>query len=376
MEEKNCLKYQFAGMLDVCRSNRRSWFAACTGDAFPVTPVRSLWAVEALALLLERQDLPDDLIHTAFQQLTAGTFDEAEAAAFLVALRMKGETGREIAAAATVLRERMICLPIGRRPVLDTCGTGGDGSGTFNVSTAAALVVAAAGVAVVKHGNRSVSSRSGSADVLMALGVPVEAGPQWASRCLEEIGIAFCFAPQFHPALAQVGSLRRKLGVRTVFNLLGPLLNPGRAEYQLLGVGRPELLDSMAGALARLGVRQAFVVCSRDGLDEVSLSAPTDVRHVDGATVTRLEWTPRDFGLEPGAVNQLLADGPQASAQMVRSVLAGQNGPARQIVLVNAAAALLAADQAGSLQDGVARASQAIDSGRAHQMLEQLIRST
>ena len=199
----------------------------------------------------------------------------------------------------------MIRLEPPTRPVLDTCGTGGDGTGTFNISTATALVVAGTATPVVKHGNRSVSSRCGSADVLVALGVPVESGPAWAQRSLDAHGFAFCFAPQFHPALAKVGPLRRKLGVRTIFNLLGPLLNPAGAEHQLLGVGRRDLLDPMAGALARLGTRRAFLVSGKDGLDEVSLAGPTFVRHVRDGKVESLEWTPADFGLEPVSVSDL-----------------------------------------------------------------------
>src|SRR4029079_7472354 len=182
-------------------------------------------------------------------------------------------------------------------PVLDTCGTGGDDSGTFNISTAAALVACAAGVPVVKHGNRAVSSKSGSADVLRELGVPVETGPEWAQKCLDRVGFAFCFAPHFHGGMAHVPTLRRRLGVRTLFNLLGPLANPASAPYQLLGVGKPDLLDPMAAAIAPLRIRQAVLVCSVDGLDEVSLAAPTMIRVVRGNEYESLEWNPSDFGL-------------------------------------------------------------------------------
>ena len=327
------------------------------------------WHAVGLPLLLERRDLPDELVRAAVADLTAGTFDEAEAAAWLTALRCKGESASELASAVTVLRGAMHRLDCPSRPVLDTCGTGGDGSGTFNISTATALVVAAAGVPVVKHGNRSVSSRSGSADVLAALGVPVESGPAWSQAALEALGIAFCFAPHFHPALAKVAPLRRKLGVRTIFNLLGPLLNPAGAEHQLLGVGRAELLDPMAGALARLGTHDALLVCGRDGLDEVSLSGSTMVRRVRDGRVEAFEWTPADFGLDPAPADTLKADGPAASAAVIRGVLAGEDGPARRIVLANAAAALLVAGRAGSLPEGVARAEGAIDSGAARQLL-------
>lgn len=333
------------------------------------------WHTVGLPLLLERRDLPDDLVRAAVTDLTAGTFDEAEAAALLIALRMKGESASELAAAVMVLRGVMHRLDCATRPVLDTCGTGGDGTGTFNISTATALVVAAAGVPVVKHGNRSVSSRSGSADVLAALGVPVEAGPAWAQQALDTLGVAFCFAPHFHPALAKVGPLRRKLGVRTIFNLLGPLLNPAGAEHQLLGVGRADLLEPMAGALARLGTRDALLVCGRDGLDEVTLSGPTLVRRVRDGRVESFEWFPSDFGLEPAAIADWKADGPDASAATIRGVLAGEDGPARRVVLANAAAALLVSGRASGLPEGVALAAKAIDSGEARRVLEGLARA-
>jgi anthranilate phosphoribosyltransferase len=330
------------------------------------------WHAAGLPLLLEGRDLSPDLIRSAVQDLTAGRFDEAEAAAFLVALRVKGESAAELATAVEVLREAMVRLRPSDELALDTCGTGGDGTGTFNISTAVALVVAGAGVRVVKHGNRSVSSRSGSADVLAALGVGIEGGPAWAQRTLDECGFAFCFAPHFHPALAKVGPLRRKLGVRTIFNLLGPLLNPAGAEHQLLGVGAAALLDPLAGALARLGTRQAFLVCGRDSLDEVSLAAPTMVRKVTPGGVERLEWTPEDFGLESVPLADLRAEGPQESAAIIRGVLAGEPGPARQIVLANAAAGLVAAGKAASLRDGVAAAARAIDAGAAATVLQRL----
>jgi anthranilate phosphoribosyltransferase len=208
--------------------------------------------------------------------------------------------------------------------------------------------------------------------VLAALGAPVEAGRAWAQRSLDSLGVAFCFAPHFHPALAKVAPLRRKLGVRTIFNLLGPLLNPAGAEHQLLGVGRVELLGPMAGALARLGTRDALLVCGRDGLDEVSLSGPTMVLRVRNGRVEEFEWTPVEFGLEPASAEEIRADGPRASAEIIRRVVAGHDGPARRIVLANAAAALLVAGRVSSLPDGVAEAARAIDSGAASRVLDHL----
>jgi anthranilate phosphoribosyltransferase len=331
-----------------------------------------LWFPELFPELLAGRDLPTGRMLEAVRDLVAGRVDEGRAAGFLTALRMKGESAAEIAAAAEVLREQMIRLVPVNGPVLDTCGTGGDDSGTFNISTAAALVAAGAGIPVVKHGNRAVSSRSGSADVLRELGVNIESGPEWAQRCLDRAGFAFCFAPHFHRGMAHVGALRKKLGVRTIFNLLGPLANPADAPYQLLGVGKPELLDPLAGAVAELGTRQAVLVCSDDGLDEVSLAAPTQVRVVRGNKFESREWRPEEFGLRRVEVNEIRADGPAASAAIIREILAGSDSPARRITLANAAAALWVAEAVPTLKDGVARAEAAIASGAARRVLEQL----
>jgi anthranilate phosphoribosyltransferase len=312
-------------------------------------------------------------MRSLMQEMIAGRLEDVETAALLAALRTKGETAEEIAAAAAVLREHMVRLETGQDDVLDTCGTGGDNTGTFNISTATALVTAACGVPVVKHGNRAVSSRSGSADVLGELGVVLEGGATWARRCLDEAGLAFCFAPHFHPALGHLAGLRRRLRIRTLLNCLGPLANPAGAAYQLLGVGRAELLDPLAGALARLGTRRALVVWSRDGLDEVSLSAPTLVRDVRGHSLSSCEWTPADFGLQGCVLDEIRADGPGESAAIIEAVLNGMDGPARRVVLANTAAALLAAERTGNLAEGVARAAEALDSGRARHVLDRLI---
>jgi anthranilate phosphoribosyltransferase len=328
---------------------------------------------EVMRALVAGRDLAEGQMRGMMRDLMAGRCGDVEAGAFLIALRMKGETADEIAAAAGVLREHMVRWDPGRSDVLDTCGTGGDESGTFNISTAAALVAAAAGVPVVKHGNRSVSSRCGSADVLSALGVAIEGDAVQAQRCLDQAGLAFCFAPVFHPAMKNLAQVRRRLGVGTLFNCLGPLANPAGAAYQLLGVGRLELLDLVAGALARLGTRKALVVCSRDGLDELSLAAPTLVREVRGDQIRAWEWTAKDFGLASCSRSDLQADGAEASAALIRQVLETNEGPAARVVVANAAAALIAAERADTPAEGVRLASAALVSGRARGVLHKLV---
>ncbi|HZZ77979.1 MAG TPA: anthranilate phosphoribosyltransferase [Gemmataceae bacterium] len=329
---------------------------------------------DILQKLNERRDLHESALIWIVGEMMAGRCADADAAAFLLALRAKGETASEIACAAQVMRRHMLPWDAGVEELLDTCGTGGDGAGTFNISTATALVLAAAGVPVVKHGNRSVSSRTGSADVLAALGIKIDGDADFARRCLSATGFAFCFAPHFHPAMKHVAAVRKSLGVPTIFNCLGPLANPAGATRQLLGVGRPDLLDRMAGALAQLGTRRSFILCSTDGLDEVSLAAPTSVREVRGNEVISHQWTPSDFGLEPCALADLAVADAKESAAIILSVLAGTGGPAERIVLANAAAGLLVADRVTSLAEGVAQARDVIRSGRALRVVETLRR--
>src|SRR5438067_4215956 len=333
---------------------------------------------EIIQKLVERTDLTEPEARAVMEEIMTGQATDVQVAGFLTALRMKGETSTELVGFARVMREKAEPLWNGDVPaVLDTCGTGGDGAGTFNISTATAFVAAGAGVPVVKHGNRAASSRSGSsADVLAALGVAVEGDPRSAKRCLDKVGMAFCFAPSFHPALQRLAAVRRRLVVRTLFNWVGPLANPSRAPYQLLGVGRAAHLDRMAGALSRLGVRRAFAVCGRDGLDEVSLSGPTLVREVRDGQIVSHEWTPDDFGLAPCRVEELRVQGPEESAAVVRGVLQGRDGPALRIVLANAAAALVAAERVETLAEGVESARAAVTDGRAAAVLEGLVRES
>lgn len=326
----------------------------------------------ALAKLGQGRSLSAEETATAVAVIMSGGASEAAIAAFLTALRIRGETAEELAGAVQAVRAHM--AEIDRTglsvPLLDTCGTGGDGANTVNVSTAAAIVVAASGVAVAKHGNRSSSGNSGSAEVLERLGVRVEAEPAVLRRCLAELGLTFLFAPTFHPALRFAGPVRKQLPFRTLFNLVGPLANPARPEFQLVGVSGERQAELMAEVLARLGIRSAAVVLGSDGLDEVTLDGPTRVRWVEAGQVALRTWQPGDFGLPRVPASALRVTGPEHSAELLRGMLAGQPGPVRDMVLANSAAALLVAGQVESLRSGVERASRAIDSGAAGQLLE------
>ena len=328
-----------------------------------VDPIR-----RALAELGDRRDLSADLATDAFAAIVRGEATEPAIAALLTALRVKGETAEELAGAVRATREAMIPAeaPAG---ALDTCGTGGDGARTLNISTAAAIVAAACGVPVVKHGNRSASGNSGSAEVLTTLGVDIEAHPATVRRCLDELGITFYHAPRHHPALRHAAAVRRQLPFRTILNLVGPLANPSRPPYQLVGVPTAGQADLVAGALLRLGVGRAAVVTGSDGLDEVTLAGPTRVLWVQGATIAEHTWTPESFGLPARSASTLAVDGPEASAARIRSLLAGEPGVARDYVLANAAASLLVAGRAASLAEGASLAAAAVDEGRAAQLL-------
>jgi len=320
-------------------------------------------------------DLSEEEAYRAMGILLEGASSEAVVAAFLVALKMKGETAPELAGFARAMRERMIVVDAGA-DVVDTCGTGGDAVGTFNISTAAALVMAGAGAHVAKHGNRSFAGSSGSADVLEALGVRIAMTADEAAWAIREIGIGFLFAPHLHPAMKLVGPVRRELKMRTVFNLLGPLANPAQARRQLIGAPSPAAARLMAEALATLGTLHAFVVHGHDGLDEISTTGPTDVWEVTPAGVERHLWTPADFSMRRATLDDLAGGDPVFNARLIEQILAGRNGAPRDIVVVNAAAGLIAAGMADALapdlRGAVAMAEQAIDSGAAARKLDQL----
>lgn len=307
----------------------------------------------------------------AMDLLVSGTVPEAQAAAFLGALQARGARAEELMGFAQSLRAQAVTAEVRRRPLIDTCGTGGDGLHTFNISTAAALVAAGAGAAVAKHGNRAVSSRAGSADLLEAAGLAVDVPPARAARCVEETGFGFFFAPRCHPALRRLAPLRRALGVRTVFNLLGPLLNPADVRRQVVGIYDPALLETYAQVLAGLGAERVMVVHGAGGMDELSLSGPTRVCHWDAASGLRLETVqPEDAGLARAGAEALAGGDAAHNARLLAELLAGRPGPLLETVLFNAAAALLVAGSAADLKEGAALARQGVASGRAGQVLE------
>ena len=329
-----------------------------------------------LEKLHRREDLTESEASAAMAEIMDGRAQPSQIAALLVALAMKGERPAEIVGFARTMRERAVRISAARAPVVDTCGTGGDRAHTFNVSTIAALVVAACGLTVAKHGNRSVSSRCGSADVFESLGVKIDAAPHRVQQTLAEAGIAFLFAPTFHPSMKHAAPTRRELGIRTAFNLLGPLTNPAGASRQLVGVPRPELTELVARALARLGSDRAWVVHGADGLDEISTTGYTKVSEAKNGAVRTFYLHPSDAGLPKSTADALKGGDPSRSAAVARQVLEGRHGAARDIVLFNAGAVLLIAERAGDLREGVNVAAEAIDSGRAASVLDNLVRAS
>lgn len=305
-----------------------------------------------------------------------GKSTEDQVARLLVALQRKGESVDELVGAAQAMRQHMTPIRTERSDVLDVVGTGGDGSFTFNISTAASLVTAAAGVPVAKHGSIAATSRSGSADVLREMGVNIEADVEVVEACLNEIGICFCFAPILHPAMKYVAPIRQKLGTPTIFNILGPLANPANAQIQLLGVSKEELLDKMAEALIKLGTTRAIVVYGTDGIDEVTLGGPTKAIEVAGGNQRRFLWHPEDFGLHKVKLDEIRAEDPKQSATKIRGVLQGRPGPAMDIVIANAAAALWTAGRDSSIGQCANIARETIESGAASNILAQLVERT
>jgi anthranilate phosphoribosyltransferase len=330
--------------------------------------------VPLLEKLARHEDLTGDEAAAAMGEIMDGRAQPAHIAALLIGLSMKGERPREMAGFAVAMRDRAVKLPVPAGDVFDTCGTGGDGAHTFNISTAAAIVLAGCGVKVAKHGNRAASSRCGSADVFEVLGVNLEAPASTVVEALHAANIAFFFAPQWHPSMRHAGPTRRELGVRTAFNLLGPLCNPAHATRQLVGVPRPEQTELLARALGALGSVRAWVVHGADGLDELSTTGYTKVSEYAHGTVHTFYLHPADAGLARAKAGDLAGGTAAENAAIIRSVLDGQGGPRRDIVLFNAGAALLIDGVASSIGDGVARAAEAIDSGRARQALETLLK--
>ena len=331
---------------------------------------------EAIAKLAEGQKPTREEAHAAMQEIMSGEATQAQIASYITALRIRGETPEIIAGSAAAMREKFTAVHAPVEIVVDTCGTGGDGAHTFNISTASAFVAAGAGVTVAKHGNRSVSSKCGSADVLAALGVKIDVSAEVMTACLEAIGIAFLFAPSLHPAMKFAIGPRREIGIRSIFNILGPLSNPAGARYGVLGVYDLELACTLAEAAATLGAKRLFVVHGFDGLDEITTTAPTRVADVNEGIVTTYEIKPADFGI-PTTTKECLAGGGAAeNAEMIRQILSGEKGPRRDIVLMNAAAAIVAGQKAKDLKRGIAAAAHSIDSGAAKQKLEKLAELT
>jgi anthranilate phosphoribosyltransferase len=324
--------------------------------------------------LTRHEDLSADEASAAMTEVMEGRAETAHIAALLIGLAMKGERPHEIVGLARAMRAHAV--PVSRRydDVFDTCGTGGDRTGTFNISSCAAIVVAAAGVRVAKHGNRSASSRTGGADVYEALGIRVTAPPAIVERCLAEAGIGFFFAPTFHPSMRHAGPVRRELGIRTAFNLLGPLTNPAGATRQLVGVPRPEFTELMARALLLLGTKRAWVVHGADGIDELTTTGYTKVSECRDGAVNTFYLHPGDVGLPKAAAGALVGGDAQENARVLERVLDGGRGPARDVVLLNAGAALFIAGAASSVEDGIAKASRAIDRGDAKRTLGELVR--
>ncbi|MEX0683861.1 MAG: anthranilate phosphoribosyltransferase [Dehalococcoidia bacterium] len=327
------------------------------------------------ALINEQRDLDEGEAAAAMEDIFSGEATPAQLSAFLVALRLKGETVDEISGMARVMRDHALRVTVDG-PLLDTCGTGGDGRGTFNVSTASAFVAAGAGARVAKHGNRAMSSGCGSADVLEALGAKINLMPEQVAQCIDETGFGFMFAQAFHPAMKYAAPTRREIGVRTAFNILGPLTNPAHAQSQLLGVARPELAVLMAAALERLGSRHVLVVHGHDGSDELALNGPNPVFEMNAGETSEYTIEAKKLGLANALPAAIKGGSPEENATVLAAVLSGEQGPIRDVVLLNSAAALVAADIATDMRDGIQRAAESIDSGGAKARMTAFVKLT
>ena len=324
---------------------------------------------EAIEAVVSGESLSMEAAAQVMNEIMSGEATPAQFGAFVTALRLKGESVDEIAGMAQVMREHSLHVQVDG-PLVDTCGTGGDGSGTFNISTAAAFVAAGAGAKVAKHGNRAMSGSSGSADVLEALGAKIDLSPESVTRCIDETGFGFMFAQGFHPSMRFAAGPRREIGIRTVFNILGPLTNPAGAGAQVIGVADASMASKMAQVLGMLGSRRAFVVHGSDGLDEISIAGPTRIWELEEGHVIEYEISPEDAGLSTTPLSEIQASDSEESARILRAVLEGESGAARDIVVLNASAALLAGGLVDSLKEGVQAAAASVDSGKALQSLE------
>ena len=331
---------------------------------------------QAIAQLVGGSNLTEQQMIDVMNQVMTGEATPIQVGAFLTALRIQGETVEEVTGAARVMREKALHVDAGEGCVLDTCGTGGDGKNTFNISTAVGFVVAAAGITVAKHGNRAVSSGSGSADVLGALGVKIDVPKETVERCLREVGLGFLFAPAMHGAMKYAAAPRREVGIRTIFNLLGPLTNPARASHQLIGIYDGALIETVAQVLGNLGSERAMVVHGDEGLDEISLGGPTSVAEWKDGAVTRYTLDPEEFGFDRQPAEQLTSADAAESAATVTSVLRGEPGAARDVVALNSGAALCVAGRTETIAGGIDLARERIDSGAALEKLEHLVRLT
>lgn len=328
---------------------------------------------EALSKIVSREDLTSTEAREVMREIMLGQATPAQIGAFLTALRMKGETVDEIAGCARAMRESAIKVEPKSKALVDTCGTGGDGKGTFNISTTVAFVAAGAGLAVAKHGNRSVSSKCGSADLLQALGVNLELTPEQVAQCIDEVGIGFLFAPKFHPAMKYALGPRQEIGLRTIFNILGPLSNPANARRQLLGVYHSDLTELMAEVLRTLGAEAAFIVHGADGLDELSVTGPNKVSRLSNSSIETFYLDPEELGLPRARLSELAGGTIEYNVTITKALLKGEKGPKRNIVLLNTSAVLIAGGKAASFSEGLALAAESIDSGKALRKLEQLV---